>query len=388
VRTVYLDYNATTPLDENVRAAMLPFLDEVYGNPSSVHHIGQRARAALDDSRDRVAAVLRCRPSEIIFTCGATESCNHAIIGAAWLRRDLGRHIVTSAIEHHAVLHTCEYLASNHGFKLSVVAPDSSGLVAAESILEAIRPDTILVSLMAANNEVGTIQPVAEVGEHCAHNGILFHCDAVQSLGKLPFSGISQFGADLVSLCAHKLHGPKGAGVLFVRSPLQLPPLLHGGAHELDRRAGTENLPAIIGLSEALERFVPEPVFSSAFLLPLASRVLKQIDDSHAASFRGHRNLRLPNTIAFSVSGTDSIALLSALDLDGMCASSGSACSSGSITPSHVLSAMGVPPAEANSLVRFSLGRESSESDIDSLEVALSSVLRPFNSSQQPSNNL
>jgi cysteine desulfurase len=388
VRTVYLDYNATTPLDENVRAAMMPFLDVVYGNPSSVHHVGQRARAALDDSRDRVAAVLGCLPSEIIFTSGATESCNHALIGAAWLRRDSGRHIVTSAIEHNAVLHTCEYLANNLGFELSVVSPDSTGLVAAEAVFEAIRPDTILVSLMAANNEVGTIQPVAEVGEHCAHNDILFHCDAVQSLGKLPFSGISQFRADLVSLCAHKLHGPKGAGLLFVRSPLQLPPLLHGGAHELDRRAGTENLPAIIGMTEALERFVSDPVFSPPSLLPLASRVIELIDASDVASFRGHRDLRLPNTVAFSVAGADSIALLSALDLEGICASSGSACSSGSITPSHVLSAMGVPSSEANSLVRLSLGRESSGADIDSLAGALSSVLRLFSSPQQPSSKL
>lgn len=389
MRTIYLDYNATTPLDEAVQEAMLPFLGDNFGNPSSVHHVGQRARVALDESRERVSAVLGCKPSEIIFTSGATESCNQAIFGAAWLGHEKGRHIVTSAIEHHSVLNSCKYLASNSGFELSVIPPDASGIVAAESIFEAIRPDTILVSLMAANNEVGTIQPVAEVGEYCANNGILFHSDAVQAFGKLPFSNISQFRADLVSLCAHKLYGPKGAGLLYVRSPLLLPPLLHGGEHENERRAGTENLPCIIGLTEALERFVINPVFHAPSLFPLSKRILDFIDSFDITTFRGHRTLRLSNTIAFSVAHSDSIALLSSLDLEGFCASSGSACSSGSISPSHVLTAMGVDNFQANSLVRFSVGREISSSDIDHLIFSLPHVLDQVcepTSSQQPVN--
>ena len=375
MRTIYLDYNAATPLDDAVREAMLPFLGDNFGNPSSVHHVGQRARAALDDARERVSAVLGCSPSEIIFTSGATESCNQAIFGAAELGREKGRHIVTSAIEHPSVLHACEYLASNAGFELSVVSPVPSGLVAAEAVFEAIRPQTILVSLMTANNEVGTLQPVAEVGEFCANNGIFFHTDAVQAFGKLPFSGISQFSADFVSLCAHKLYGPKGVGLLYARSPLLMPPLLHGGAHENERRAGTENLPAIIGLTEALERFVVEPVFNEESLLPLSRRILDFLDSSDVATFRGHRELRLPNTVAFSVPRSDSIALLSCLDLEGICASSGSACSSGSVSPSHVLSAMGVDELEANALVRLSLGRETTSADIDLLTNSLSRVL-------------
>jgi len=378
VRTIYLDYNATTPLDDAVREAMLPFLGDNFGNPSSVHHVGQRARAALDDARERISAVLGCSPSEIIFTCGATESCNQAIIGAAWLGREKGRHIVTSAIEHPSVLHTCEYLASNAGFELSVVSPDALGQVAAEAVFEAVRPDTILVSLMSANNEVGTLQPVAKVGEFCSNYGILFHTDAVQVFGKLPFSNINQFRADLVSLCAHKLHGPKGAGLLYARSPLLLPPLLHGGAHENERRAGTENLPAIIGLTEAMERFVVKPVFNEVSVLPLSNRILDFLDSSDIATFRGHRKLRLPNTVAFSVPRSDSIALLSSLDLEGICASSGSACSSGSVSPSHVLSAMGVDELEANSLVRLSLGRETSATDLDLLTDSLARVLARF----------
>jgi cysteine desulfurase len=357
---------------------MLPFLGENFGNPSSVHHVGQRARVALDDARERICAVLRCSPSEIIFTSGATESCNQAIFGAAELGRENGRHIVTSAIEHPSVLHACEYLASNAGFELSVVSPNPSGLVAAEAVFEAVRPDTILVSLMSANNEVGTLQPVAEVGEFCANYDILFHTDAVQAFGKLPFSGISQFRADFVSLCAHKLYGPKGAGLLYARSPLLLPPLLHGGAHENERRAGTENLPAIIGLTEALERFVVKPVFNELSLLPLSRRLIDFLDSSDVATFRGHRELRLSNTVAFSVPSSDSIALLSSLDLEGVCASSGSACSSGSVSPSHVLSAMGVDEFEANSLVRLSLGRVTSSADIDLLTNSLSRILGHF----------
>ena len=368
MRTIYLDYNATTPQDSVVRAAMLPVLDEVWGNPSSVHHVGQRARSLLDDARDRIAATLKCKPSEIIFTSGGSESTNLALHGMARHLRDKGRHIITSSVEHHAVLQPCEYLANNEGFEVTFLPVDSAGRISVESLREALRPDTVLVSIMAANNEVGTLQPVAEIGELCADKGVVFHTDAVQCFGKVPVNDISVFNADLVSLCAHKFHGPNGAGLLYAKSPLLPDPILHGAPHENERRAGTENLPAIIGLAEAIARFLPSPVFPMDSLSPLALQLIEMVDATEGASFLGDRlpSGRLANTVAFSVDGTDSIALLSGLDMEGICASAGSACASGSVTPSHVALALGAPPAEANALVRLSLGRGSTPFEISS----------------------
>ena len=367
MRTIYLDYNATTPLDARVREAMQPAFEEAWGNPSSVHHVGQSARALLDEARERVAATLKCKPSELIFTSGGSESTNLAILGIARQLRAKGRHIITSAVEHHAVLHPCEYLANNDGFEVSVLPVDAVGRVSPEAVREAIRPDTVLVSIMAANNELGTIQPVAEIGTLCAEKGVLFHTDAVQWFGKLPLYGVGDFQADLVSLCAHKFHGPKGAGLLYVKSPLNPDPILHGGAHENERRAGTENLPAILGLTEAIVHFVPSPVFPMSQLGSWADLLINSVDAIDGASFMGDRNKegRLLNTVSFFVEGSDSIALLSGLDLEGICASSGSACSSGSVTPSHVVIATGAPVPAANALVRLSLGRESSLEQVE-----------------------
>jgi len=257
VRTVYLDYNATTPLDSVVQAEMEPFYTEIWGNPSSVHHIGRRARAMLDDFRDRSSIVLKCKPSEVIFTGGGTESNNLAIFGTARMMRDKGKHLITSTIEHHAVLHCFDYLERYEGFRVDRLPVDSTGWIDPSSLVEAITPETTLVSLMAANNEIGTIQPVAEFGAICRERGVLFHTDAAQWFGKEPFTSIYQFNADLVSICAHKFHGPRGSGALYIKSPLQPHPIAFGGAHEIDRRAGTENLPAIAGFTAALERFVP-----------------------------------------------------------------------------------------------------------------------------------
>ena len=367
MRTIYLDYNATTPLDARVREAMQPAFEEAWGNPSSVHHVGQSARALLDEARERVAATLKCKPSELIFTSGGSESTNLAILGIARQLRAKGRHIITSAVEHHAVLHPCEYLANNDGFEVSALPVDAVGRVSPEAVREAIRPDTVLVSIMAANNELGTIQPVAEIGTLCAEKGVLFHTDAVQWFGKLPLYGVGDFQADLVSLCAHKFHGPKGAGLLYVKSPLNPDPILHGGAHENERRAGTENLPAILGLTEAIVHFVPSPVFPMSQLGSWADLLINSVDAIDGASFMGDRNKegRLLNTVSFFVEGSDSIALLSGLDLEGICASSGSACSSGSVTPSHVVIATGAPVPAANALVRLSLGRESSLEQVE-----------------------
>lgn len=377
MKTIYLDYNATTTLDPAVREAMLPYLGEVYGNPSSIHHVGRRARSLLDEARDRVARVWRCKPSELVFTSGGTESNNLAIFGAARLRRAKGRHIITSKIEHQAVLHPCEYLRKEEDFDVTYLPVNPEGRINVDDVRTALRPDTTLVSIMAANNEIGTLQPVAAIGALCRERGVLFHTDAVQSFGKEPFAGIDQFQADLVSCCAHKFHGPKGAGALYIRSPLLPDPILFGGGHENERRAGTENLPAIIGFTEATERFVPTPVFASDSVLAQTKRLFALIDSlpDRGVCFHGSRTERLANTIAFTVEGADSITLLAALDLEGICASSGSACSAGSLEPSHVMLALGVSASESNALVRFSLGRGTTDEEMTHVEQVLPGII-------------
>lgn len=365
MRTIYLDYNATTPLDPQVRAAMLPFLEDVWANPSSVHHAGRKARVFLDECRERSAEVLGCKPGEVIFTSGGTESVNLAIFGTARLLKAKGRHLVSSVVEHHAVLHSLDYLRRNEGFEITLLPVDREGRVAPESLQQAIRPDTTLVSIMAANNEIGTIQPVAALGKICRDHGVLFHTDAVQWFGKEPFDSIQQFNADLVTICGHKFHGPKGAGLLFSKSPLRPDPILFGGSHENERRAGTENLSAIAGLVDGLERFVLTPVFPKDRLSDFSLRLTSVLDSLPAVQVVTPREDRLANTIAFLVAGADSISLLANLDLEGVCASSGSACSAGSLEPSHVVSALGVDPSLTNSLVRLSLGRETTLDEIE-----------------------
>jgi cysteine desulfurase len=375
MQTVYFDYNATTPLDPQVLEAMLPFLGEVWGNPSSVHHVGRQARAQLDDARERAARVLGAKASEIIFTAGGTESANLAILGTARLLKSKGRHIITSTIEHHAVLRCCELLSQREGFDVTRLPVDREGLVSPDSLVGAIRLDTILVSIMAANNEIGTIQPVAELGAICRQRGVIFHTDAVQWFGKEPFESVHQFNADLVSICGHKIHGPKGAGALYVRSPLHPAPILLGGSHENERRAGTENLAGVVGLVEALERFVRTPVFNREKLGPLTGRLIRLIDRLPGVQFVGSREQRLANTVAFVVDGSDSLPLLAGLDLEGICASSGAACSAGSLEPSHVIEAVGVDKRLVNSLVRFSLGRDSTSAEVEHVENILPEVL-------------
>ena len=375
-RTIYFDYNATTPLDPAVRDVMIPFLSENWGNPSSVHHIGQRARSVLDDLRDRTAVFLKAKPSEVIFTSGGSESNNLAIFGTARLLAHKGKHLITSAIEHHAVLHCFDYLEAKEGFKVTRLPVDSSGRVSPDDLKKAIRPDTTFVSIMAANNEIGTIQPVAELGSICRERGIIFHTDAVQWFGKEPFADIHQFNADLVSVCAHKFHGPKGAGLLYIRSPLLPDPILFGGGHENERRAGTENLPSIAGLVEAMVRFLKNPVFDKSKLAPLSSRLVLAVDSLPSLTLVGSREQRLSNTVSFVVKHADSIALMACLDLEGICASSGSACSAGSLEPSHVVSALGVDQKLANSLVRFSLGRDSTIEEVEQVVSLLPEVVK------------
>jgi len=378
MRTVYFDYNATTPLAPPVREAMLPYLGEIYGNPSSLHHVGRQARALLDDARDRVARVWACKPSEVVFTSGGTESNNLAIFGAARHFKSKGRHLITSTVEHHAVLHCFDYLEKKEGFEVTRLSANPEGRVNVEQLTSALRSDTVLVSIMAANNEIGTIEPVAELGVLCRQRGVLFHTDAVQCFGKEPFEAIHQFNADLVSICAHKFHGPKGTGALFIRSPLLPDPILFGGGHENERRAGTENLAGIIGFAEATERFIRTPVFPSERLQALTGRLQAGIGPlaDLGVALRSPQKHRLANTVAFTVRGCDSISLLAGLDLEGICASSGSACSAGSLEPSHVMVAIGVERDAANALVRFSLGRDSTEEEVDYALKVLPEVIR------------
>jgi cysteine desulfurase len=374
-RTIYLDYNATTPLDPSVRDAMLPFLGEVWGNPSSVHHVGRKARALLDDARDRAAKFLGAKPSEIIFTSGGTESNNLAIFGTARALKSKGKHLITSVVEHDAVLQSFDYLEKKEGFEITRLPVNSEGRVSPDALKKAIRADTILVSIMAANNEIGTIQPVAELGAICRERGIVFHTDAVQWFGKEPFENLAQFNADLFSVCAHKFHGPKGAGLLYIKSPLHPDPILFGGGHENERRAGTENLAGIIGLVAALEKFVKPPVFEKSKFKSLADKLTSAIEKIDGCEIVSPGGFCLANTVSFVVRGADSIALLAGLDVEGICASSGSACSAGSIEPSHVILAIG-KIVLANSLVRFSLGRDSTMEEVDFVCAALPEIVR------------
>jgi cysteine desulfurase len=376
MKTIYFDYNATTPLDPEVREAMMPYLGEVFGNPSSVHHVGRQARAILDDARDRVSKVWQCKPSEVIFTSGGTESNNLAIFGTARALAEKGKHLITSTIEHHAVLHCFQYLEKKEGFTVTYIPVNKEGLINPDDVKAAIRPDTTLVSIMAANNEIGTIQPVAEIGATCRERGVIFHTDAVQWFGKEPFENISQFNADLVSFCAHKLHGPKGIGALYIKSPLHPDPIIFGGGHENERRAGTENLAAVIGMTEAMERFVKPPVFPRENLFKLTSELASAVSKIDGVQLRGSQTKRLSNTVAFTVEGGDSITLLAGLDIEGVCASSGSACSAGSLEPSHVITALGVEKDVANSLVRFSLGRESTMDEVHKVIPILETVVK------------
>lgn len=372
---IYCDYNATTPLDPEVRSAMWPFLTEIWGNPSSLHQYGRRARAALDEARERAAAVLGAKPTEIIFTSGGTESVNLAVLGAARALRDKGRHLVTSAIEHHAVLEAMKYLEQYEGFRVTRLPVTREGFVDPDHLAAALEPDTVLVSIMAANNEIGTIQPVRELAALCHERGIWFHTDAVQFFGKMPFDSVRDLGADLVSLCAHKFHGPKGAGLLYVRSPLRVQPLLFGGPHENENRAGTENLAAIAGLVAAMERFLHPPVFEPRRMQALTETLTEALLSVPGVHLLSPRSARLPNTVAVGVEGLDSVTLVAGLDLEGVCASAGSACSAGAMEPSHVATALGVPPQVAAGLVRFSLGRENTDEDIPRIAHAFRRVV-------------
>jgi cysteine desulfurase len=375
VAAIYLDHNATTPLAPEVHAAMLPYLGPEFGNPSSIHFRGRAARVAVDHARADLASVLGCRPAEIIFTSGGTESCNLAVLGAAlagWPQRN---HLVVSAIEHPAVLGPARWLSRRWGFSVTVCPVDSAGRVRLDRLADSLSAQTALVSIMAANNEVGTIQPFAEISRLCADAGIPFHSDASQWFGKLPLPSLPLFGASLITLCAHKFGGPKGAGALVVRSGTRLEPLITGGSQEGERRAGTENVAAIVGLAAAAKGFIPNPLAARPALTPPAETLRAACADMPGVRLWSPPGEVLPNTVALSVAAADSLTLLAALDLAGVCASSGSACSVGSLEPSHVLLAMGATAAEARSLVRFSLGRDTTWDDASRAASILGAVI-------------
>lgn len=368
MNSIYVDYNATTPPDPEIAEIANEITRQRWGNPSSAHATGREARFHIDDCRCRLADLWSCKPSELIFTGGGTESVNTALFGAARLKKDHGRRILTTPIEHHAVLHSLEYLRKNEGFEIDYLPVDRLGRVHLDAVKEAVTPETILVSVMAANNETGVLQPVAEIGAWLREASVLFHTDAIQWFGKQPLDSIREFNADLVSLCAHKFHGPRGAGLLFARSPLLPEPILFGGGHENERRAGTENTGAIVGMTEAIARFTSKPVFDPETLGPWAQKLRETVEalDS-VVVWTPDDGDALSNTLAFTVDGADGMTLIASLDLEGVAVSSGSACSAGSIEPSHVIRSIGGSESQANALVRISLGRENTLDQIDSL---------------------
>lgn len=364
--SIYLDHAATTPADPRAVEAMLPYFTEKFGNPSSIYRLGRASLDALDEARETVAAIIGARRKEIVFTSGGSEADNLAIKGVAFAQREAGRgnHIITSAIEHHAVLHAVEYL-EHFGFAVTVLPVDGEGIVSVDDLRAAIRPETTLVSIMAANNEIGTIQPIAELGAACRERDVLFHTDAVQMVGALPVS-VKELNVDLLSLTAHKFHGPKGVGALYMRRGVPLLPQINGGSQERRLRAGTENVAGIVGLATALRIAAEGIATSSAHCTMLRDRlidgVMERIDHVH---LNGHRSLRLPNNVNLSFDFIEGESMLLLLDQQGIYASSGSACTSGSLDPSHVLMALGISAERAHGSLRLTVGRDNTVAQID-----------------------
>jgi len=401
---IYLDYNATTPLCDSAREAMLPYLDRHFGNPSSVHAAGREARSAIDDARDKLAGLLHVKPHEIIFTGGGTESCNLAVLGLARCRMERGGHVISAKTEHHAVLNAVEHLEKHEGFEVTWLNASRDGIVDLDQLAKSIRPETRLVSIMTANNETGVIQPMREISQICREKGVLLHSDMVQSFGKIPVipSEVEEspnasskvtprdpsipkaFGAqddigslvDAASFAAHKFYGPKGAGFLFLRSGLSIQPIMFGGAHENDRRPGTENVAAIAGMAVAAEWTFRDCEHEQQREAPLRDELWTRISESVSeAKQNGASAPRLANTLNVSLLGLDSETLLIALDLEGVCASSGSACMVGSVVASHVLLAMGLPIERARSAVRFSLGKWTTADEIKATGDAVQKIV-------------
>lgn len=361
---IYMDNAATTAIAPEALAAMLPCFGQVYGNASSIHSTGRDARKKLEEARRTVASLLGAKPNEIYFTSGGSESDNWAIKGAAFANRAKGNHIITSAIEHHAVLHTCQWL-EKQGFEVTYLPVDEYGLVNPADVEAAITDKTILISIMAANNEIGTIEPIAQIGQIAKAHKVLFHCDAVQAVGAIPVD-VNAWNVDMLSLSGHKFHGPKGVGALYIRTGAKVDQFLHGGAQERGRRATTENLPGIVGMAAALERACAHMEENACRLMQMRDRLIRGILETIPYTrLNGHPVQRLPGNVNISVRFIEGEALLLRLDLAGIAGSSGSACTSGSLDPSHVLLAIGLPHEIAHGSLRLSLGDGNTEEEVD-----------------------
>ena len=361
---IYADHAATTNLSPAALSAMLHCLEQVYGNPSSLHSVGQQAQEVLTDARGRMAALLNCRPEELIFTSGGSEADNQAIRSAAALGARAGKkHIISTAFEHHAVLHTLKKL-EREGFEVTLLDVHENGLITAEEVKNALREDTCLVTVMYANNEIGTIQPIGEIGAVCRERGVLFHTDAVQAVGHIPIDVQAQ-NIDMLSLSGHKFHGPKGVGALYARKGIRLEPLIEGGAQERGRRSGTENLPAIVGMTAALEEAYAHMEENSAKVSRMRDTLIEGLSRIPHSVLNGDRLHRLPGNVSFCFEGIEGESLLLLLDDKGICASSGSACTSGSLDPSHVLLAIGRPHEIAHGSLRLSLSAENTPEEME-----------------------
>ena len=363
-RFVYLDNAATTSTKKEVVDAMYPFFTESFGNPSSVYDFAAKNKKAVNDSRQTIADALHADVRDIYFTAGGSESDNWALIATAEAYENKGKHIITSKIEHHAILHTCDYLESR-GFEITYIDVDENGILKLDELKKAIRPDTILISVMFANNEIGTIQPIKEIGEIAKEHDILFHTDAVQAFGQIPIN-VDELHIDMLSASGHKLHGPKGIGFLYIRKGLKLRSFIHGGAQERKRRAGTENVPGIVGYGVAAERALRTMEERTAKEIEVRDYMIKKIQEEIPyCKLNGHPTLRLPNNVNFSFQFIEGESLLIMLDMAGICASSGSACTSGSLDPSHVLLAIGLPHEIAHGSLRLTLSEETTKEDAD-----------------------
>lgn len=362
--TIYVDNAATTRLSDTALKAMTPLMQGIYGNPSSLHHVGQEAKEYLEDARARVAACIGAAPNEIYFTSGGSEADNQAILTAAYNGAKKGKkHIISSKFEHHAVLHTLNKL-EKEGFEIELLDVYSNGIVKVEDVAKSLREDTALVTIMTANNEVGTIQPIREIGALCKEKGVIFHTDAVQAVGHIPVN-VKDMNCDMLSVSAHKFHGPKGVGVLYCRRGILLQNLIHGGAQERGKRAGTENTFAIAGLAAALEEAVENLDKNAAYVSALRDKLIAGVCDIDRMKINGDMKKRLPGTVNMCFEGIEGESLILLLDQAGICASSGSACTSGSLDPSHVLLAMGVPVENAHGSLRISLCEHNTEEEID-----------------------
>jgi len=374
-RKIYLDYAATTPVDKSVLEAMLPYFSDIFGNPSSFHSFGQEAKKAVEGARRIIASFIGAGPDEIVFTGGGTESNNFAVKGVAYKNRKKGNHIITSSIEHHAVINPCKFLETQ-GFEVTYLPVDRTGLVDPDEVKRAINERTILISIMHANNEIGTVEPVAEIGKIARERGIIFHTDAVQTLGHIPVQ-VDDLYVDLLSASAHKLYGPKGAGFLYIRRGIPITPFMHGGEQENGRRASTHNVPGIVGLGKAVELAQKTMHEEAEKLTSLRNKLIEGIMESVEHTFlNGHPTKRLPNNANLTIKYIEGESVILNLDLAGIACSTGSACSSLALEPSHVLLALGLGYEMAHGSVRFSLGRYTEEEDIDAVLSVLPEIVR------------